>query len=140
MSRKSKSKLQPKAKMFTYHPIGTLYGTPSVWVSAVEDGDDVLTIESPSGESACYPTAPWHHRYPKHQFFGFAFHKSWTQRLSKPEMELALMGQLYNRPDFEWPESYTLRFNYWPNYPLEGNLNNLRLVPNYHEIGHQIII
>jgi len=138
MARKRKPKTQ--VKVFSYHPIGTLYSTPSVWVSAVADGNDVMTIESPSLESACYPTAPWQHRYTQEQFFNFAFHKSWSIRLTQAELELALMGQLYNRQEFEWPETYTLRFNYKRNHSHTQNLNDLRRVPTYDSIGHHIIM
>lgn len=123
----------------TFHSIGVLYGTPSVLVSAVQDGPDVLVRESPTGESACYPNAPWNRRVPLAEFLSWPFHHNWITPMRKSEVELALRGQLFNRPDMEWPHVYTCYHNAGG---LSGRpiYDNLRYVAYYWEIRDGVVI
>lgn len=130
----------------TFNPIGTLYGCPSLFVAAHLDGCQVVTRESPSGESAFYPGAPWVRRYEIEEFVKLPFHKNWHTVMTKAEVELALIGQLYNRERKEWPNYWELEYPYAVDYQRElgvytrYNPNTLQNVTGYQAIGHEIVI
>jgi hypothetical protein len=127
------------AKKFSYHFVGTLYGCPSVVVSAVEDGEHVLTVESPTGESACYPSAPWYRRYTREQFLNLPFYKNWNTQLSRFQVELALTGQSECRAA-EWPQYAMMQHQYPPEWIRKGYVDVCRLVSDYHEIEDGVVI
>ena len=130
----------------TFNPIGTLYGCPSLFISAYLGGNQVVTRESPSGESAFYPGAPWTHRYDIDEFVGLPFYKDWRTVMTKAEIELALIGQLYNRSCTSWPHYWRLEYPHAAYYHQRGfsdsrsNLNALQNVVGYQAIGNEIVI
>lgn len=138
---------KPDYTKWTFHGIGTLYGTPTTWVAACQDGEDVILKEVPSGESVYYPTAPWYKRLPLWMFYDLPFHKTFDKSLTKPEIELALLGQFYNKSQWEWPNTFDTKYLVdhtndpsFTNGRLVVNLNDPHHVSNYWGIGHHIII
>ena len=138
---------KPDYTKWSFHGIGNLYGTPTTWVAACQDGNDVVLKEVPCGETAFYPTAPWYKRLPLWAFLDLPFHTNYTTPLTRPEKELALIGNLYNTTQWEWPNTFDPR--YLTNHKTdphftEGwkvvNLNDPRSISNYHDVGHHIII
>ena len=103
--------------------------------------------EVPSGESVYYPTAPWYKRLPLWMFYDLPFHKTFDKSLTKPEIELALLGQFYNKSQWEWPNTFDTKYLVdhtndpsFTNGRLVVNLNDPHHVSNYWGIGHHIII
>ena len=109
MAKKRKIK---QVKLMTYHPIGLLYASPIRSFDAVQDGVTIHALETEVDESG-YPKPPIKRQYTVEQFFQIPLYKDWDTRLTRDEIELALIGQLQQR-NREWPHWYIHYDHFFP--------------------------